>query len=148
MSRLNIIKILSHKSSKLTSKTLISIYKALVSSLFNYISFCANILSTHNLKKLQVIQNSAIRSIFYLPFDTPTEEIKNISNAPSVNLKEVNIRLSELNRRHIENAISNRNPLLTELCNDYIRSFNGRKCILKNKTPLCFHATLLENLNS
>jgi hypothetical protein len=79
LKRLNIIKILSHKSWKSSTSTLIHIYKTLIGSLFNYSAFCANQALQFWLKKLQVIQNSAIRAIYKLPYDTATEDLLGIA---------------------------------------------------------------------
>ena len=63
-SRLNIIKILSHRSWHLAHKTLISLYSCLIRSVFDYTFFNINSLAEGTLKKLQVMQNCALRSIF------------------------------------------------------------------------------------
>ena len=71
-SRLNLIKILSNKNWRLDHKTLGSLYKSLIGSILDYNFPCLNSLSDTNLKKLQTIQNAAVRSILKLRFDTPS----------------------------------------------------------------------------
>jgi hypothetical protein len=63
-SRLNCIKILSQKNFKLTEDTLVQIYIALVRSVMEYSSIIFSRLSNKNYKRLQAIQNSALRAIF------------------------------------------------------------------------------------
>ena len=104
LDRLNIIKILSNKSWKLTSETLFGIYKALVGSIFNYSSFCANLISNKWMHKLQVIQNSAIRYIFKLPFNTSSIDLNGLASA--FNLQEVRLRMFNLNSNYILKSYS------------------------------------------
>ena len=61
--RLNIIRILSHKSWKLDQSTLTQIYNTLIRSLFDYTSIFSSALSDSQINKLQVIQNNALRAI-------------------------------------------------------------------------------------
>ena len=71
--RLNIIKILSHKSWKLSHKTLVRIYNALIGSIIDYSFFTLSLMAPTNLQKLQVLQNISIKSIYRLPYDTPSD---------------------------------------------------------------------------
>lgn len=139
--RLNIIKIISHKSWKLSSDTLFTVYKALVSSLFNYSFFCANLISSELLRKLQVIQNTAVRSIFKLPPDTSSTDLKEIAKA--FNLAPVHERLFELNKNYIKKSLEFSNPLIVQLINEFDRGFGGGRQIVK-PTPLCASRTVVE----
>ena len=65
--RLNIIKILANKRWELSKNTLSSLYKTLIGSIIDYYFPLVNILPNFSLKKLQAIQNTAIRSILNLP---------------------------------------------------------------------------------
>ncbi|RNA11338.1 RNA-directed DNA polymerase from mobile element jockey-like [Brachionus plicatilis] len=60
--RLNIIKILSNKKWGLNQNTLGNFYKSLVGSILDYSFPCLNSFSENNIKKLQAIQNTAVRS--------------------------------------------------------------------------------------
>ncbi|RMZ97436.1 RNA-directed DNA polymerase from mobile element jockey-like [Brachionus plicatilis] len=62
-SRLNLIKILSYKNWRLHHRTLGNLYKSLIGSILDYNFPCLNSLSDTDIKKLQTIQNSAVRSI-------------------------------------------------------------------------------------
>ena len=62
--RLNIIKIFSHKSWHLNSKTLTTIFRALVGSIFDYSFFSVINCSKTSLDSLERVQNRAIRCIF------------------------------------------------------------------------------------
>jgi hypothetical protein len=63
LSRLNIIKIFSHKSWHLSRKTLTCIYRALIGSIFDYSFFSVANVSENSLGLVQRIQNRAIRCI-------------------------------------------------------------------------------------
>ena len=86
--RIDIIKILSHKSWKLSKKTLTSIYNALVGSIIDYSFFVFNVVSKTNFYKLQVIQNKCFKSIYHLPFDTPSYLFFNFLNELKVDTVE------------------------------------------------------------
>ena len=66
LKRLNIIKIISHKSWKLTERTKTNIYRALIGSIIDYSFFTESCLSDSVLNRLQTIQNRAIRIISLL----------------------------------------------------------------------------------
>jgi hypothetical protein len=140
--RLNIIKILSHKSWKLSPDTLFNIYKALIGSIFNYSSFCANLISTKWMKKLQVIQNSAVRCIFKLPYDTESSHLHTIASA--YNLPTVKERMFKLNQDYISRSINFSNPIIVQLIDEYQRGFGGGRNISK-PTPLCANRLLIED---
>ena len=78
-SRLNIIKIFSHKSWHLSRETLINIYNALIGSIFSYSFFTVANVSNFNIEKLQIIQNKAIRSIFKLDWNSLNHLLVSIS---------------------------------------------------------------------
>ena len=64
MSRLNIIRILTHKSWGLNKSTLVQIYKSLIRSVMEYVGLNFYILGKEQKNELEVIQNSALRAIF------------------------------------------------------------------------------------
>jgi hypothetical protein len=80
VSRLNVLKALSHKSWSLSSKTLTSIYISIIRSIFEYPSILAPTLSKENIRQLQVIQNSALRICLKLPRETITTRNQQIKN--------------------------------------------------------------------
>jgi hypothetical protein len=109
----------------LSTTTLIHVYKALIGSLFNYSAFCANQASQFWLKKLQVIQNSAIRAIYKLPYDTATEDLLGI--AAGNNLEDIRSRMFTLKKRYLSRANIHDNPILKKkLVEEYRRGFDGR----------------------
>ena len=139
--RLNVIKILAGKNWNLDQKLLVRIYKLLVGSIFDYSHFCANNISKFWLNRMQSIQNSAIRSIFKLPYDTPSNTL--YTTAKTLKLDTVESRLFSLNRNYISRSIDNSNPLIVQLIDEYRRGFSAR--LVNNPTPLCASNTLLEN---
>jgi len=84
--------------------------------------------------KLQVIQNSAIRNIFYLPYDTPSELLNDIAN--DFNLKDVKQRMFEINQNIFSKTINYSNPLIVQFIDEYKRGFDGGRKIF-TPTPLC-----------
>ncbi|RNA23268.1 hypothetical protein BpHYR1_033067 [Brachionus plicatilis] len=80
------------------NKTLIIL--SLIGSILDYSFPCLNSLSEDNVKKLEVIQNSAVRSILKLKYDTPF----NILHHEAYNklkIPAVSNRLCELSERYI-----------------------------------------------
>jgi hypothetical protein len=62
--RLNLIKVLGHKSWNLDINTKLQMYKALVRSLLDYSLFIFPVITNKNKRKLQFIQDSALRLIY------------------------------------------------------------------------------------
>ena len=131
-SRLNIIKILSHSSWRLDKRTLLNIYRALIGSLIDGCAFHHATMAKATLAKLQTIQNSAIRTIFRLPRDTPTANLNAISGLGSVSG-----RLRFLCNQHLCSAVINRNPLITNLIDQFLDSYNSIITKSTHHTPLC-----------
>ncbi len=65
--RLNMIKILSHKYWLLNKETLKIIYMSLIRSVLDYSSFIIPLLNTTSYKRVQAIQNIALKTIYRLP---------------------------------------------------------------------------------
>jgi hypothetical protein len=131
LNRLNLIKILSRKIWKISKKVLLTLYKTLIGSIIDYSSFILKSLSQANLKRLQAIQNRAVRCIFRLPYDTSTENLCNISKLTTV--KE---RMESLNKKFIEKGLVN-NDWIKQLVEEFKRSRNS----LKKETLLHDYAT-------
>ena len=93
------IKILANKNKKLTTKTLTTIYLALVRSIIDYSSILMPSLS-NTLKTTQDIQNTAMKCIFKLNYLTSTEEVGRVSGLPTI-LE----RTKSLNERYFTNCI-------------------------------------------
>ena len=139
LSRLNIIKIFSHKSWHLSKKTMTCIYRALIGSIFDYSFFAVTCVSDNSLGLVQRIQNRAIRCIYRLDWDSPTSELFGISGV--LFIKE---RLIQLGARYLTKAIHNKNIFLCPLISDYIRSWSAITARgHKMTTPLCFFTSLI-----
>ena len=128
-SRLNIVKILSHKSWHLSERVLLSIYKCLVRSIFDYHFFNTNSLSENNLKKIQTIQNCALMSIY-----------KNWERGGQMNLlhqlaklPRMQERMFNLGNNYFKKSINYKNPLIVAL----IKEFNEMISQYKNKSFIC-----------
>jgi hypothetical protein len=127
ISRLNIIKTVSHRSWKLTKSTLLNLYTSLIRSVFEYSSILTPRLSASQLNQLQIIQNNALRSILHCHFNkitkkhTSIDELHRLANIPMV--KE---RLTTLSTSYLNNAISSENPIILRSIEEYKRYAGGR----------------------
>ena len=134
--RMNIIKILSHRSWKLKSSTLVSIYNSLVGSVLDYSAFMYPGISDNLKKSIQAIQNNAMRLIFErtwskVGFNESTNSLCVISGLPPVG-----IRMEGLNTNYFRKAVSSNNDLIKKLQENYTRIYNTTKPI--KKTLLCY----------
>ena len=131
LSRLNIIKKISHKSWHINRKTLTSIYRALIGSIFDYSFFTISCVSETNLGLIQRVQNRAIRCIYRLAPESRTDELY-----PTSGILFLRQRLLQSGARHLNKALIRANPLICLLISEYIRSWSA---ITANghKTPLC-----------
>ncbi|RMZ95409.1 RNA-directed DNA polymerase from mobile element jockey-like [Brachionus plicatilis] len=132
--RLNIIKILSNKKWCLNQNTLGNLYKSLVGSILDYYFPCLNSFSENNIKKLQAIQNTAVKSFFKLKYDT----LSNIVHHEAYNklkLLTVSNRLFELSERYVGTGLSHSIPLVVRLVEEYKEGFESR--YIEYITPLC-----------
>ena len=133
--RLNIIKIISHRSWRLSRATLLSIYYALVRSTIDCVFFSIGVVAVSNIQILQRIQNRGLKSIFKPPPRTNLARLEEKNKIDSVNNRLLFLLLNFVNQ-----SIRNRNPLITRLWNEYERGFAGRVSEVKSKTALfCIH---------
>ena len=132
MSPLNIMRIMSHRSWKLSTQTLVNVYRALIGSVLDYSSFTHSLLSEANKQKLQVIQNTGLRIIFHLRRDTSVFDL-----GLSVGLHGIYSRHLYLTNNYLCKAIQTNNKLITNLFEDFIYSYNSTIKSQKHRTPLC-----------
>ncbi|RNA19286.1 hypothetical protein BpHYR1_038030 [Brachionus plicatilis] len=88
----------------------------------------------NNIKKLQAIQNTAVRSILKLKYDTPS----NIMHHEAFNklkLLTVSKRLFELSERYVGTGLSHSIPLVLRQVKEYKEGFESRH--IEYPTPLC-----------
>lgn len=135
--RLNIIKILSHKSWKLTQKSLITIYYALVRSIIDYASTIFPLLSDTNKKSISSIQYHALRFIMKMPIKTSHTLLLNLTNVSTIEE-----RINQLNTRYIEKAFLNENELIIDICKSYLARYPYSR-IPKYRTLLCDYRELI-----
>ncbi|RNA15933.1 hypothetical protein BpHYR1_007674 [Brachionus plicatilis] len=112
----------------------ISYWSPLLGSILDYSFPCLNSFSENNIKKLQAIQNTAVRSILKLKYDTPS----NIVHHEAFNkLKFLTVsnRLFELSERYVGTGLSHSIPLVVRLVKEYKEGFESR--YIEYPTPLC-----------
>jgi hypothetical protein len=136
--RQKVIRILSNRFFKLEEKTLFSVFNALICSVIDFSAFATSQYSRSIQQKFQTIQNSAIRSILYLPYFT-SQDILDSMAAP-YKIASIELRAFNLNKRYYERNININNPLIMKLINEYKNGFNAREISIE--TPLCPHHEL------
>ena len=131
--RMNVIKVLAHKSWQINKQTLTNIYKSLIRSIIDYSIYLYNILSNTNQSALQRIQNKALRIIHNVKYDDhmTTERLHEIGKIETI--KE---RANYLNNKYMENNLNNNNPLLHKLIDEFE--------VYKELTNQTKHTTLLD----
>jgi hypothetical protein len=127
ISRLNIIKTVSHRSWKLSKSTLINLYTSLIRSVFEYSAILAPRLSTTLLSKLQVIQNNALRSILHIHFNKETGKNTSIDELHRLaTIPRVSERLTTLRTNYLVNAVETNNPIILRSILEYNAYAGGR----------------------
>ena len=129
--RLNIIKIFSHSKWRMNHHTLKSIYKSLVGSLFDYSSFIIANISESSISSLQRLQNSTIRCIYKLSFNSLNHFLYPISNILPIKEK-----FKKLGCRHLTKAM-NQNNFIIQLVRKYLGSISAITAKYKASTALC-----------
>lgn len=135
--RLNIIKILSCKSWKLQPRTLLNIYKSLIRSVIEYSSIIYPLISSSTLKRLEIIQNKAIRLSYKTGWRDSSAVLVNLAN-----IQELKDRFDELNAKYLTKCINSDNELKIELMEDF-NSFKSRPGSEKS-----ILATYFQNINT
>ncbi|RNA10414.1 leucine-rich repeat transmembrane neuronal 4 [Brachionus plicatilis] len=87
-----------------------------------------------NIKKIQVTQNSAVRSILKLKYDTPSNIIHQEA-FNKLNLLTISNCLFELRERYVRAGLSHSVPLVIRLVEKYREGFESR--YIEYPTPLC-----------
>ena len=133
LKRLNIIKIFSHKSWHINYSTLTNIYRSLIGSIFDYSFFSIACVSETNLKLVQRVQNRAIRIIYKLKWDTPTDSLFSISS-----ILLIKDRFLQLGVRYLMKTTMYKNKFIAVLTSEYLRSWSAITNGLSLSTPLCY----------
>ena len=121
-SRLNIIRLLTHKSWGLKKTTLVQIYKSLIRSVIEYTGLSYFGFGRAQRKELEVIQNSAIRTIFGINREEGNKNLLKIANIESIRS-----RMRKLNAVYIQKSIRQQNPLILGLIDSYKKSLEKDK---------------------
>ena len=129
--RLNIIKIIRHKSWCLSYNTLTRVFLSLIGSIFAYSFFTLANVSISNLNRLQVIQNRAIRLIYRLDWNSLSSSLSSIGK-----ILPVKERLLQLGCRSISKSQLS-NFYVKDLIQEYLGSVSSIKRDLNRKTVLC-----------
>ena len=138
LKRLNIIKIFSHKSWHLNKTTLTNIYRALMGSIFDYSFFIVSCCSSLCLDRIQTTQNRAIRCIYRLKWDSPTDQLFPLSG-----VLPLRARFLQLGARYLLKSLLFKNPFTALLISEYKRSFSEITKKYKLSTPLCYFISVM-----
>ncbi|RNA38584.1 hypothetical protein BpHYR1_048428 [Brachionus plicatilis] len=108
--------------------------KFLVGLYLDYSFPCLNSFSEKIIKKLQAIQNTTVRSIIKLKYDTPSHIVHHKA-FNKLKLLTVSNRLFELSERYVGTGLSHSIPLVLRLVKEYKEGFESR--YIEYPTPLC-----------
>ena len=109
-SRLNIIKLLTHKSWGLKKSTLVQIYKSLIRSIIEYTGLIYYGFCPEQRRELEVIQNSALTVIFNKKREDGTKNLLKLAGIESIKA-----RICKLNKAYLRRSIRTENPLIVDL---------------------------------
>ena len=121
LKRLNILRILSSRSWKLSKETLRCIYLSLIQSVIDYSFFTLDLISVTNKTRLQSFQNNCLRSVIK-NWSLKSDEISKKSNVPSIE-----VRAKEFGTRFLTRCLDKENPLITPLVQSYLKEFGGNR---------------------
>jgi hypothetical protein len=136
LNRVNILKILSHKSWKLNSITLVNIYKSLIRSIMEYSCILVPMIKNELLNKLTIIQNNCMRIIRGVNL---TDRVRISELEKLCNIENLKNRLDKLRLRYIYKSLFLDNPLVNEIMADHKNYTGGRNIS---------HRTLFEKVKS
>ena len=139
-SRLNILRIISHKSWRLSTRTLLTTYQCLIGSIIDYSAFSHSCISPTNMQKLQVIQNKSIRIIFHLSYDTNTLTYNFTHGIPTIKS-----RLLYLTNKYLCYALQKNTPLIAQLFAEFIDSYNS---IIRDNNSTTLICSFLHSFSS
>ena len=137
ISRLNIIRILAHKSWGLKYDTLVQIYKSLIRSIIEYSGLNYDSLGTNQKRELETIQNNDLRAIFKKNREFGNKNLRKLAKVDSIK-----VRMSKLNGQYLEKCVKQDNPLIIDLIIQYKNTIvsdrekgilNGRTILSQNK---------------
>ena len=123
--RLNVLRILKHRSWRVDNKTLLVIYYALIRSIIDYSLILYPILSNAIKNQLQIIQNKALRIIASKKVDEIS--IKELHELLKVDM--ISTRAKDLRDRYLSKNIDTENPITIitlyeyEQCKDEFTKF-------------------------
>jgi hypothetical protein len=118
--RLSIIKILSHRSWKLSKRVLILLYYSLIRSIIEYNSFIVHTITATQRTVLQTIQNKALKVILKPPFRTNLQRL-----GLQYRVLPIESRMMMLSTKYIYKAISVSNPLIKILIEEYLELYEN-----------------------
>ena len=136
--RIKLVKVLSNPSWALNTKTLLSIYKLLVRSLIEYSSILFDVTKKSNTKKLQIVQNDALRIILKLKKEDGNQRLYDESKIESIEQ-----RMNKLNTRYLCKAINYENEMIKNLISEYEEFYLWNN--IKRDTVLCYYRDIICN---
>jgi hypothetical protein len=137
--RLNIIKILKHKSWGLTPNTLKNIYYALIRSIIDYSSTIFDILCETRKRELRSIQYHALRIAYNKPLMFSHSELSQLAN-----VKTIDERSKETNERYFEKSFIFNDELTSDTIINYLNIYPDSR-EPKFKTILCNYRGIIKH---
>ena len=97
-----LLKILSNKSWRLARLRLSTLYKTLIRSVLTFLSL--KLLSNESIRRLQVVQNMAIRRFLKIKLETPLETLDHLA-LKKLKIHRIGNRLFDLNESYIKGGL-------------------------------------------
>ena len=107
-------------------------------SFFDYSFFIVAYCSNLCLDRIQTTQNRAIRCIYRLKWNSPTDHFFSLSG-----VLPLRARFLQLEARYLLKSLFFKNPFTALLVSEYKRSFSEITCKFKLSTPLCYFLSVM-----
>ena len=120
--RLNIIKILSHKSSNLSDETIRTVYFSLIRSILDYASIIYELLCETKKQDFRSIQYHALRAAYRKPLKFSHKEL--LVNSKTDSIDE---RVQRLNENYFLNCFLYNNEIVIEAIKKYLNWYSDNK---------------------
>ena len=137
--RLNIIKILKHKSWRLKPDTLKNIYFSLIRSIIDYASTIFNIICESKKTELRSIQYHALKIAYNKQLKCSHKELLQIASVTTIDE-----RCKELNENYFEKSFLYDNELTNETITNYLNIYPDSR-EPKFRTILCYYRNIIKH---
>ena len=114
-SRMNILRVLVHKSWHMKEKILVQLYKSLIRSHIEYMGLNFHCLKPSLKNELQSIQNNSLRAIFKKDRETSGKELQELAKVDSIRK-----RMIFLNDKYLHKSECIPNPIISDMIEEHL----------------------------